>query len=406
MPAIGNGEPNLSFVIRDANENRWSDLLATLVATDPRPLAALLEVKCDSVHREVEVRRVAEPEPVPEPALGTAHELMLEPAPGPRVRTSHRADRLDLLLRHGGHDTAVIEVKLLSDLGPQQLARYRAAFPDADAYRVLHLRNLAVNVHRAEPWTPLTWEDVLDSYSASDNVWAVTTARAWRNQIATLVPTVGPDTVWNDVPDDPAAMELAIRARISWLSTQLDSWCALDHDIEQSSGGGNWAVRIWTRASSPGHVVAAEVQEGMTAYEWRPNPNQPYRNRFRGPVVLVGLRQDNLDTSAGFDWGLLRRAFSAHVVDESGHPRDDRAWQRTSANPRHPLDKANWKATLEAGVPNWVGKGWGMKVARDFGACVFGARYQLAPNSRLAQVDADLQQLQSLLKKMATTAAT
>lgn len=30
-------EPDLSFVIRGWNENRWSDLLASLIATDPAP---------------------------------------------------------------------------------------------------------------------------------------------------------------------------------------------------------------------------------------------------------------------------------------------------------------------------------------------------------------------------------
>jgi hypothetical protein len=32
-----------------------------------------------------------------------------------------RSDRLDLLLQSAGRSTAAIEVKLLSDLGPQQL---------------------------------------------------------------------------------------------------------------------------------------------------------------------------------------------------------------------------------------------------------------------------------------------
>ncbi|HSK55482.1 MAG TPA: hypothetical protein VK908_09515 [Jiangellales bacterium] len=95
--------PDLSFVIPAFNENRWSDLPATMVSTDPRPLADLVGVECDSVRREVVV-------------------------PGQVGRNS---DRLDLLLLWDGHEVAAIEVKLLSDLGPQQLTRYQAAFPSA-----------------------------------------------------------------------------------------------------------------------------------------------------------------------------------------------------------------------------------------------------------------------------------
>lgn len=128
-----------------------------------------------------------------------------------------------------------------------------------------------------------------------------TTARAWLAQLATLVPVIDGDTVWNDVPDEPAALELALRARIAWLSARMDSWCQLEHDIDPSSGGGNWAVRMWADSSSPGHFLTAEIQEGLTAYEWRADPDRPYRDRLPGPVVLLGLRQDGVSTSADFD---------------------------------------------------------------------------------------------------------
>jgi hypothetical protein len=142
-------DPDLSFVIPAANENRWSDLLATLIATDPRPFADLLGVGFDAVRREVVV-------------------------PG-WTRTS---DRLDVLLTRGGRGVAAIEVKVLSDLGPQQLVRYSAAFPDTDRYRVLHLDRLPVNLREATPWESLTWESVLQAYVNSDNPWVATTARA------------------------------------------------------------------------------------------------------------------------------------------------------------------------------------------------------------------------------------
>lgn len=123
MAELGDALPDLSFVIPAANENRWSDLLATLLATDPQPIVGLLGVKCDAVRREVVV-------------------------PG---QVGRKSDRLDLLLMSGGQEVAAVEVKLLSDLGPQQLAPYRAAFPSVEIYRVLHLDKLPVSLRGAAP---------------------------------------------------------------------------------------------------------------------------------------------------------------------------------------------------------------------------------------------------------------
>ncbi|HEY5784081.1 MAG TPA: hypothetical protein VIT65_04840 [Microlunatus sp.] len=89
----------------------------------------------------------------------------------------------------------------------------------------------------------------------------------------------------------------------------------------------------------------------MTAYEWRYDPAQPYRERLRWPVVLVGLREDGPDTSEGFDWLLLHRMFTQHVLDDTGQPRDGRYWRTTSARPNDPVDKRNWLSMVHAGAP-------------------------------------------------------
>ena len=365
--------PDLSFVVPAANENRWSDLLATLISTDPAPMKALLAIDFDTVRREV-----------------------LLAVPGAR-----RADRLDFLLQRGDRPAAVIEAKLLSDLGPGQLGRYLAAVPEAERHVVLHLARLPVSVGGSQPWTSLTWETVLDAYASSAHPWVRTTATAWLSSLDSLVPPVGPDTVWNDVPDDAAGLELALRARVAWLSSQVDLWCRLEHDMMQSSGGGNWALRLWADARTPGHLVTVELQEGLTAYGWKPDPQQPYRVRLPGPVVLLGLRQEPVTTSAGFDWSLLHQLFAAHVVDGEGRPRDDRAWQTTPARPTHPVDKEHWQAMVAAGAPRWLGKGWGMKVAASTGACLFGARYGLPATSTLSEIDAERRSIAGLVVQMA-----
>lgn len=372
MTVLEPGMPDLSYLVPASSENRWSDLLATLITIDPEPLQRLLGLDFDTVEREA----------IP---------------PGP-VR---KADRLDVLLRAGGAAAAAIEVKLLSDLGERQLERYAASFPTAQVHRVLHLEGLPVNLSQTAPWTSMTWEAVLTAYSGSANSWVSTTARAWLLQIPALVPAVNADTVWNDVPDDAPGMELALRARIAWLSRQVDGWCSLPHDMEPSSGGGNWAVRIWTPSRAPGHVVAAELQEGMTAFEWKRDPDKPYRERLCGPVVLLGLRQDDVETSADFDWAHLHTMFKEHVLDATGFPRLNGKWQTTAARPGDPVDRANWAAIVAAGAPRWLGKGWGMRVAKSVHSCMFGARFQLPKTSTLGQVNEELRRLERTIVRIA-----
>lgn len=76
-PEVESREPDLGFVIPLTSENRWSDLLASFIATDPTPIAQLIGCQVDSVRREVLVRGGSR-----------------------RKGAATRADRLDLLLSH------------------------------------------------------------------------------------------------------------------------------------------------------------------------------------------------------------------------------------------------------------------------------------------------------------------
>lgn len=367
--------PDLRSVVPAWNEHRWSDLLAALIRTDPAPIGRLIGAEPVQVEREKAI-------------------------PGDSPRTS---DRLDLLLSRGNGQVAAIEVKVLSDLGLDQLDRYRAAFPDAGSYYVLHLGSLPVNVHSVAPWQSLTWEDVLAAHAASEHPWVAMTAQAWLAQLDTLIPKVDAATVWNAVPGDVAGFELALRARIAWLGHH-GAPSGLGCDIVQSSGGGSWVLRLWADTSAPGLRVQVEVQEGMPAYEWGFDPARRFRDRLRGPAPLVGLRLSDVDTSADFDWGLLHRVFAAHVLDGQGSPLPQWPWQLTSASPRHRVDRAAWTAMIDAGGPKWLGKGFGMATATRHRECLFGARMQFDPSLTLAQVRDQIAALAPLIVALAETA--
>ncbi len=368
-------EPDLSYVIPGWNENRWSDLLAALIKTDPAPIEQLIGVAPDDVRREVAV-------------------------PGETLRKS---DRLDLLLTQGDRHVAAIEVKVLSDLGLDQLARYTTAFPDAEHRYVLHLASLPVNPRSTPGWGELSWESLLAAYSMSEHPWVAATARAWLGQLDVLVPAVDANTVWNDVPDDARGFELALRARIAWLAHHLDD-LTLERDIIQSSGGGIWVLRFWADTQVPKLRVQVEVQEGMTAYEWGADTKRRYRDRVKGPAPVVSLRLSDVDSSESFDWELLRRVFAEHALDANGDPLPDWPWQLTPANPRHPVDRAAWSAMVAAGGPKWLGKGFGMAVAtKAYRECLFGARMQLAPAFTLGEIRDELLRLEPLVLAMSAT---
>lgn len=367
---LDDASPDLRFVVPGSNENRWSDLLASLISTDPTPMGRFVGLAPDRVEREVVVSG-----------------------------DSRAVDRLDLLLIRGDEIIAAIEVKLLSDLGPNQLDRYHVAFPSSRAHFVLHLRQLPFTLPK--PWERLSWEDVLAAYAQSQHPWVATTARAWLNQLHSLVPQVTADTVWNDLPDDAPGFELALRSRIAWLYSRMSHWCRIEHELAISSGGGAWVAAMRSRTAVTNHRVIAEVQEGLSAQEWRPDPVRPFSMRVKGPVVLVGLAQIGPDTSSSFDWKLLHHLFRDRVYDGDGAPVDNRPWHKTSAHIRNSADRANWKEIVDNGAPKWLGKGYGMATARTHRICAFGARLGLAPTMSLGAIDQELLKLEELVIDMA-----
>ena len=292
---------------------------------------------------------------------------------------------------------SVIEVKVRSDLGLEQLQRYQNAFTGVHTYHVLHLANLPVMV--PAPWQSLTWESLIAAFAASSNSWVAQTAQAWGEQLDDLLPQVDGNTVWNDVPDDPAGFELALRARIAWLASHSPT-DQLQSDFVQSSGGGQWVFRLWKDTVVTNLRVQVEVQEGFSAHEWAPHPTRRYRDRLKGPAPLIGLRLADTDTSEAFDWDLLKKVFDATVLGDEG-PAPSWPWLRTSARPNHPIDKSGWESIVAAGSPPWLGKGFGMAVAKQkYRECLFGARMQFPPALTLGAIRTNIAELEELVIEM------
>lgn len=139
----------IGHIVPLANENRWSDLLAVLIESDPGRVAPLL-------------------------GLGELPHRV-------RARREDRAtgrDRIDLLLDVDGQLRSVVEVKVLSGLATDQLRRYRAAFPDAGHHIVVFPGPLTIDLAESG-WRGVTWEELLGAFTASGRPWVAETAHAW-----------------------------------------------------------------------------------------------------------------------------------------------------------------------------------------------------------------------------------
>jgi hypothetical protein len=354
---------SLGFIVPVERENRWSDLLAVLVEADPGRAAECLGL--GALPAPVSVRR----------------EVDLD-----------AAGQVDLLVSAGGQVHAVIEVKLLSGLGGDQLRRYHEAFRGARHHIVIFPARLVVDVSQQPPWRGVSWEQVLGGLAASSNPWVAETAQAWIGHLENAVPAVDGHTRWNDIPDNHNPVT-ALRVRMSWIFSRLQPPAPITHDLVTSSAGKSAVVRTYRSAAKQGYQVIAEVEERLAVQDY-PRTPEAFRDTLKGPSVKVCLMQRNVTTSAGFDWDYLRQLWPVMAAARSD-------WVTTSARPTAPHDREAWRAMVDKGGPPYLGIGFGEAQAKSKGECMFGARFQLPPDVDLATVVVTMRDTAVLVQKLA-----
>lgn len=345
-----------------SGENRWSDLFADLIDTDPVPIRRLLHLRAG---RHIRVEREV---PIP-----------------PR-------DRLDLMIRADGHPLAVIETKLLSGLGPRQLERYASAIPDADHYFVLHPRRLGGLVTSSSGWSSLTWEAVLAAHALSDHPWVAETARAWSAHLDAALPHVATDTRWNDIRNGDA-FGLGLRTRMAWVFANLQLPAGIEADLVSSSAGNSSVLRLYAPDAKPGYRALVEAEEALPVRDY-PKLAGPDGSQLKGPRVRAVLLQDHVDTSAGFDWRYLASMWP-HMAAHST------SWDKKAPRPKAPVDRANYDAMVASGGPANLGFGFGDNQAQRAQECMFGAQLQLPANISLGQFRETVDDLAGLVLSMA-----
>lgn len=368
-------EPQIRFLVPPNNEGNWSDLLAAMIETDPEPIKQILGINDEvafQVVREWTVRWTDE-------------------------NDRNRTDRADIVLKSTKDDVlAVIEVKVLAPIGPNQLGRYAQSIT-ARKYQIIQLRNFEVPITHPL-WRTVTWEQVLQDYSSSVITWVAETARAWLVQMALLVPNIDGSVVWRDVRDGSAG-DIDLRARGAWLHSQMANWCSIDFGFSHTDGGRSWVVEMEQATRLSDCSVAIEMDEGLPVKQWNGVEGAPPRaERLKGPTVLIGVLQREIESAHSFDWALISKLFTDHVLDNQGSPRDGRAWRKGSAQRSQLTDWVRYVRDSDR-VPNWIGQGYNM--SSKYNWCLFGARFDLSPDLTLKEVDSELRRTEGLIQTLA-----
>jgi hypothetical protein len=364
LPTLASVSPPIRHLVPLGAENRWSDLIATMIETDPSPVAGLFGLGDSPC--QVAVQREA-------PAGGHG--------------------RIDLVFIVGTEKRCVAEAKVLSGLGLTQLRRYREAHPDASHHVVISLERLPVHVPASSGWHSVYWEDLLRAMIGSGNPWVAETASEWLSYVDRVVPPLSADTRWNDLRPGEDFV-LAMRARMAWVYNELRPPLAVEHDLVGSTAGQSWVARLRTRANGPGYWVYAEAEERLGVRNYPKFAGDPNWGRVIGPSVKVCLLQTDVDTSTAFDWTYLRSLWPAMHAAR-------RDWVTASARPKASHDRTAWKRMVAAGAPPYLGVGFGDSQAKKRGECMFGARFQLPADVTLAAVAAELSATAKLILELA-----
>ncbi len=355
----------LRHLVPIENENGWSDLLAALLETDPEPVVEALGLD-----------------------PGCRGRLLAR-----RETTVDRRDRIDLLLDVDGQLRTVLEAKVLSGLGREQLARYRAAWPDAANYVLLTLRRFPIGIDaRAEGWREVSWETLLEALATSKDAWVARTARNWLVHLDAALPQASGTLRWDEV-DVGEPWVLTMRTRMAWVFGQLDPPAPVVADLVASSAGNSWVARMRIPTVVPGYHVVAEAEERLPV---RVVPRIMTADGLRplGPTILVALQQTKVDTSADFDWDWLLAMWPA--MRDSGL-----AWHQGLPGLPTPHDKANQRRIIEAGAPPFLGYGYGHRQTKRSRACMFGAQVRLPGSDTLDEIAAALTGVTDLIQEMA-----
>lgn len=261
---------DLVFLLPYTNENRWSDLLATLIQSDPGPLVSLGLLAEGDLEGGIRVTR----------------ERSVD-------REDWGRDRIDIEVRSARKDTPLIaiECKVLSDLGPNQLDRYSKTHA-APTQVLLSLGHRHYGSDVLKVWRSLLWRDVIDAFARSSSEWVRHTAEAWSSYLSSE-DALDETLRWDEALADSGNAIHDLQRKAAYLCAHVDNGFFLG-----SSNAGGKPLLVWRTEvpGRPGTYVMAEVEDAWSRGTFRLEDGRI--EGVGGVVAFFGIRREYEDAES------------------------------------------------------------------------------------------------------------
>lgn len=150
---------------------------------------------------------------------------------------------------------------------------------------------------------------------------------------------------------------------------------------------------LYAQTPALGYTITVEIEENLPVRDY-PKYFTAGGRQLLGPSAKVCLCQEDVATSADFDWNYLLRLWP--VMQQA---RDD--WVRNAARPKAAHDREGHARIVAAGARPFLGIGFGEAQAKINGVCMFGARIQFPADIALADMSAEIARLSDLTLDLA-----
>lgn len=292
-------------------------------------------------------------------------------------------DRIDLEVRSADGDRRLvaIECKVLSDLGPDQLPRYKKTHPASKSILLtLPYRTYATEL--LDEWEYVHWKTAVEPFTRSHNAWVRRTAQAWVSYLQSD-DVVSGSIAWNELLPGSANANHDLQRKAAYLCARAGNGFYLG---SSNAGGKPLLVLRIPVTGLEGTVVMAEVQDANSRATF--TAEDDHVEGAAGVVTFIGIRREYPlgDKIQSYDFEALATLWDVVQRSEVRFP-----WsQRPAGRKRRGDDNQELVRRWEAGeLPAFVGKGY-----RGNGYCEYGLKTKKGrPDQSLDEISALLGQI-------------
>lgn len=203
-------------------------------------------------------------------------------------------------------------------------------------------------------------------------------------------------TRWNDLPDG-VLFATAIRTRMAWLAVAVSPPEGVSAVLATSAKGDSTILAMSADTPVAQYRVSCAVEEARDVSEW-PGIVSASTIGPRGPFVAVRLEQSGITTSRDYNWRHLAALWP--TLQRSGF-----AWRTRGPRKNTEHDRAGVQLLADAGVPKYVGRGFGEGQVKHSASCMFGPEFDIRADSTLGEIATVLDEVTVLVRDLAAVPA-